>query len=187
MVDINVKELEGKINELSKIIQDYEFFTNSIYYEFQNISSYWDDNRKRKLYVFIDEEKKKNQQLVANMKEHYQVYKELYISYNQLGRKIKCNLDAKKNVLDKVNNVIEQMENVLSCYDNLGDLSFFPLKNRIYNEREILRNKINIMYSIRETITNYYSKIEEIEAKITQRISKNNITRISINTDVGRI
>ena len=189
MIVVDIKELGDKINELSKLIQDYEYFTNSIYHEFQNISTYWNDNKKQRLFFFIETGHKNNQKLIGNLKEHYQIYQRLYQGYSQLGQQIRCNLEAKDLVLAKVETVINQMQSILNLYNNLGNLSFVPLKIRtfLYNEQDTLGLKIGAIQQIKEVLQRNYEKIEEIEEKVSTSIAKNTVARIPIDVGIERI
>ncbi len=187
MVEVDIKELEEQLNELNQVIQDYEYYSNQIYHEFQNVSFHWNDHRKQKLFLFVDTEKKKSQQIITDLKQQYQIYLQTYKNYCEIGKKIQCNLDAKEFVLRKIDLVINQVEEILTRYDNLGDLSFFRFREKIYNEKEILRNQLEILYEIRKIVKEKYAQIERIESKTQQELSKNTILKISLNLDVGRI
>ena len=159
MVKIDIEELDQEITKLDQLIELYEQIKSNLFNTITSSSVYWHDNKAVKFYDAIEKEKNKTEVLVGNIKDRRDLFFFILTRYKELGKKITCDLETKDADLD-------------ISFDS-------ELKNKIDKQIDEYE-KINIDLQVsREKIREYYNIIEDIEKKVTFKLSKLSITKIN--------
>ena len=179
MVKIDIEELDQEITKLDQLIELYEQIKSNLFNTITSSSVYWHDNKAVKFYDAIEKEKNKTEVLVGNIKDRRDLFFFILTRYKELGKKITCDLETKDAVIEKYDFLLSEIEMILKKYKDL-DISFdSELKNKIDKQIDEYE-KINIDLQVsREKIREYYNIIEDIEKKVTFKLSKLSITKIN--------
>lgn len=179
MVKIDIEELDQEITKLDQLIELYEQIKSNLFNTITSSSAYWHDNKAVKFYDAIEKEKNKTEVLVGNIKDRRDLFFFILTRYKELGKKITCDLETKDAVIEKYDFLLSEIEMILKKYKDL-DISFdSELKNKIDKQIDEYE-KINIDLQVsREKIREYYNIIEDIEKKVTFKLSKLSITKIN--------
>lgn len=176
-IEIDLTNTEQLLVELGKICKEYDNNINNLFLMFQKANTYWHDATASKFFSSLEQEKITNQKEILNIYNKLEIYKFIYAKYIELGKKIKCNLSNKENIINKLNQCINILSNLIKSYNSLN-MYFANEKYMLSNEKTKLINSYNTLISSKEKIEKIYKKIEEIETQISNKISKLEIVNI---------
>lgn len=180
-MEINVSKLDNVLNDYDMIIKKVSQNNSDIYGNFTELSKNWKDQRITNMMTKYNSEKSSYSQLEKNIKNQYYVYKFLQTKYSKLGNKIKCNLNNKDLIKEKLNNIVDQLSTIIWQYDNLGDLSWCPISGLIYEQRDDLSVILENFKSIRKTINDKFNYVSSVENAIAESLKNNKIAYLPIN------
>ena len=144
----------------------------------------WNDVNSKKFLIYIDNEKKEFNTLIANYKSYYDIYKYIYEQYSKFGKVIYYELENKESIYASFNSYIAKLEGIIYKYDNSMLINNSTLSYKIYNERKKLKDTLDNVKSIYSDVKDFYNSINDINLEISERMSKidiRNIQEISIS------
>lgn len=170
---IDVNKIEEIFNSLKSTIDDYESINDVFFSTINEASSFWHDNISISFFSETKSAKEVNKRIIVNLKERYNIFLYMKNSYMSIGKKIKCDLLYKDNIINYLNNIVNKLSYCLKIYNSM-DYSFctYYEKNRIYFEKNKLSEVYNDIVSVRKKISNAYKKIDDIEKELKRRLSK---------------
>lgn len=176
-VEINLKNTEALLLELSKTYKEYYENINGLFLTLRNANNYWHDGNATKFFASLEQEKLKNQKEVINISNKIEILRYIYSKYIELGKEIKCNLDNKDKVINKINQCINITSQLIKNYNSLN-MYFAYEKYSLYNEKSKLNSCYNNLVTIKEKVNKTYKKIEEIETEVSNKILSLDIINI---------
>lgn len=185
MIEVNISNLEEIISNYNEIIKKIEENNSNIIQNFNDLSKNWKDEKNQRLTSNFNLEKHRIIKLEDNVKEQLSVYKYIEAGYKELGNKIKCNLNSRDLINSKLDDIINTLNVILSQYNSLGDISFYPKANIIYNQKKEIRTVLTSFNNIKENINSKFDKVEEIEKTVAEYVSKFNIETFILNNYEG--
>lgn len=173
-VNIDISMLEGVLKQLNQTIEEYEQIDKNILNALKNSSFFWNDNIAKTFFNEIDKEHLNNEKVITNLKNNSEIIAYIINSYSSIGKKIKCNLNSKDLIINKIKNILYNINDILVSYGYLNT-SFCPYESYLLYEE---KKKINVAYNTLNTmlnnITNNFKKMEQIEKNIKLKISSLN-------------
>lgn len=177
-IEINSLEISKELDNLQTIKEEYETTYKSIFDTMSNSSFFWNDNIAISFYNELEKEKIKNDKELRLIENKIEVFKYIYNNYQELGNKIKCNLESKDYIIDKLNNIIDKTQNIIYKYNSLSTWFCSYERYFLVSEKNKLQTNYNNLLKVKTQIVNNYNKIIEIEREVTNKLSK--ITNIKI-------
>ena len=168
---INTEELRTTLDKLNQLISNYEEIHLNMYNNLSSSFFSWNDLYSKKFLVYNDNEKKSFDNLIANYKSYYDIYKYILEKYSSLGKTIYYELDNKESVYAHFDTYISKLENILYKYDNSNLINNSNVSYKIYNERRKLQNRLDSVKSIYSDFKDFYNSINEINLEVSERIS----------------
>lgn len=182
---VNVNDIKAEVDNFNALLDEYEENYLNLYNEISKASFYWQDV---KSLAFFENIKHERMQVVNNynqLTDYKNIYVYIYDKYQELGNKIKFDLEMKDNIMNSINNCNNKLKTIIRKYFNL-DLSFCPFESEIL-KREI--RKVESMQSnlleIKSNIKDIYQRIENIEAEVARKFNLLNVDYIKEN-DISR-
>lgn len=172
MININTKNINSEIVSLNKLIEDYNTNYLNLFNNINQIQSSWIGETAEKYFDQINQDKMNTEKLLNQIKSEEEIYKYIYNSYKELGSSIKCNLNAKEELINKVNNCIDKSTEILNIYQSINTSKAYEERDSIIKKRENTKKVLNKYKEVKENIKKVYQKIEEIEQEVNTRIDK---------------
>lgn len=170
MISIDVVEINDKVVELKKIIEDYNLVYLNLFNNINQLSESWIGSDASKFFTSIEKEKRESSELIERLKIQKDIYKYLYESYKEIGNKIKCNLDVKDVVIAKINNCIDKTKELCNLYKSIIILNNYEEKENIQINYKYTIHVLNKYNELKENIKNTYTRIEEIEQEVNKKL-----------------
>lgn len=170
MIDTDVSLFKELIQSYSSTLKKVEEYNNDIISNFNELNKYWHDSESLKLNSSVKLEIQRMVNLESNIKEQLEIYKYLENEYKKIGNKIKCNLEAKDMIDNKLVSIISTINNILNQYDELGDISFYPKSYVIENQKNDIKNLLESFNNIKEKVYNTFTSIQNIESTVSERL-----------------
>ena len=180
-MEINVSKLNDIIADYYVVIDKIKNNNNDIAMNFVELSKCWNDPMNKKMINRFNREKNGYNNLESDIRNQLSTYKYLASKYEKVGNKIKCNLNKKSSISSKLNNIINQLNTIIWQYDNLGDLSWCPLRGVIYEQRDELQGILNSFEEIKSSICDKLEYISSVESEVLQRANNNKVEYIAPN------
>ena len=179
MLDINVNEIKAIVDNLKGIIDEYEEIQLNLFSQLRDSCINWHDINSmefdNKLYL----EKQEADLFLQTLRSKREIFNFIYDKYSEIGKKITCNLNNKTSLINSINDCYNQAVSIVNEF-NYVDFGFW------YNERDTIlaqrakaiavRDKID---SIRRSVAAIFSKIENIEALVCEKIKMLDEIKIS--------
>lgn len=173
-INIDLSMIQETLELLNKIIAEYEQVDRNILSTLKASSFFWNDNVANDFFNELDEHHKNNDEVMNNLKDNTELFSYVINNYSEIGNKIKCNLDSKDTIINKINNILEDLNNIILSYGYLNTY-FCPYeRNILFSEKKELITAYNTLNTILNNITNKFKKMELIEKNIKSKISKLN-------------
>ena len=170
MIDTDVSLFKELIQGYSSALKKIEEYNNDIISNFNELSKYWHDSKSLKLNSSVKLEIQRMVNLESNIKDQLEIYKYLENEYKKIGNKIKCNLEAKDMIDNKLVSIISAINNILNQYNELGDISFYPKSYVIENQKNDIKNILDSFNNIKEKVNNTFISIQNIESTVSERL-----------------
>ena len=170
MIDTDVSLFKELIQGYSSALKKIEEYNNDIISNFNELSKYWHDSKSLKLNSSVKLEIQRMVNLESNIKNQLEIYKYLENEYKKIGNKIKCNLEAKDMIDNKLVSIISAINNILNQYNELGDISFYPRSYVIENQKNDIKNILDSFNNIKEKVNNTFISIQNIESTVSERL-----------------
>lgn len=172
MINVDIALLKEFTRGYSDIIKKLEDSNKDIIHNLKELKKYWHDEKVINLSISSAYEIQRMLKLESDAKSQLEIYKYLENEYSKIGKKIKCNLEA-KNVLDtKLVNIIDMINNIFNQYNDLGDISFYPKAYVIENQKNNLKELLDSFVSLKENLLNTFNTISSIENTVSDRLEE---------------
>lgn len=181
MIEVDIDKIKSIINNYENIIKKIEQNNTDIIRNFDLLTRTWKDTRINNMTTSFNLEKQRIIRLENNIKDELSIYKLIEIGYEKLGTKIKCNLDSKDLINNKLDNIISTLSDIIYAFNNLGDISFYPRANLIYSSRNEIENILELFKAIKENINDKFTTIIEIEKNISEKLNSIRIEKFILN------
>lgn len=181
MLEVDLKKLRGVISDYKNILDQLENNNTDIIYQFNELTKYWQDQKMISLTSSFNLEKRRVLNLERNVKQQLNIYRYLENEYEKIGRKVKCNLDSKDLLNDKLDSIINKINSIINRYDNLGDISFYSRAYLIREQKKEMKSVLNSFKTIKKDINNKFSKIEDIENQVAAALENIKVETFAVN------
>lgn len=181
MIEVDVSKLSNVLELLEEYKKQLDENNMKIVEEFGNLKKFWHDQKYINFESSFLLEKKRIIKNAENINSQINLYNYIKNKYNLLGNKIKCSLNNKDRVTDKLNSIIDDLNWMIERYNNLGNISFYPNANAIRKQKSQLMKLKESFESIKNNIEEKFNYIEEVENNIQEKIMSIKIEVFSLN------
>ena len=177
MINISVKKIKIEVDNLKKLIDDYEEVMGNLFYNLSSFSFFWEDKKEQEFLSHIDLAKTETTLFLEDLKSQKEIFSYIVEKYKSFGDRILCDLSKKNVVMNQYNEVLNDLNNVINHYQNIQA----PID--IQEKIQIQRMKWNQIYKEleerREEAKAFFKEMEEIEQVVRTKINHFDISNIS--------
>ena len=177
MIDIDLTKLKNEIDKVKVIIDEYEEIQQNIFNQLKDSCINWQDGNSLVFEEKTYHEKQESELLLLSLKNKKEIYDFIYNSYSEIGKKIKCNLESKKNVLSSIENCISKTSIILNDFNKIDTSFYYYEKNDICKQKNCIKNIHRSLTNIKNSISKMYA--EKIEKEILIKIQE--LDNIKVN------
>lgn len=179
MIQVDVEQLNQELVKLNHMIDFYEEIKDNLFKTITESSFFWNDNRAKQFYQSMNKEHSETQNMITNIKEMRDLFFFIITSYKELGKKIKCDIESKKRIMDKYSILLSMLDNIIQKYENL-DVSFCPEERSIVAEQiKEYKGVKEKLYISKKRVGEYYESIYKIELMVKKKLSQLTISKIT--------
>lgn len=179
MVEINIRSLNENITELNNIISEYNENCLNLFNIMKNLTTFWHDKNAKNFYDKLQIEEKNTNKIIKEIENKKNIYKYIYEEYNNLGNKIKCNLESKDIIISKIDNCISKLTEILNIFKCIDITSAYKGRAKIIKKQKKIEQLLIDYEDSKTKIKNFFNKIEQLEQSVNSKIE--NIENIKID------
>lgn len=183
MIEINVKDLNENVTELNNIILSYQESDLNLFNMMKNLTLFWQDNHAKIFFDQLEKEQISRSQLIKEIQKRKDIYQYIYNEYHHFGNKIKCNLDAKDVVINKIDNCIQKTKEIIELFNQIDITKNYKGREKIIKDREKMVNILTDYENSKIEIKKFFDQIEKIEQEIN--LKKENLDNVKIDDYSG--
>lgn len=169
-IEVNIYDLTSIKNKMNNILDIYQQNYFNVYNQYSIINQNWNDGNSKKLYDKVLIEKKSYDKTYLEITSFIDILDFIIKSYSKFGTKIKINYEKINYSLDILIDTLNQNRIVLN---KLSELSSYLDSSKIYIIEKIknyLKENMQLFQDILQETKSILSEINEIEAKIKQKM-----------------
>jgi len=144
----------------------------SIFNILKDSSFFWNDKIAESFYQELEIEKIKNEKEIIKINEKINLYEYIYLNYSKIGNKIKCNLESREYITNKLNEYLKKISKIINMYEFLDTSFCLEEQEKIIKELNQLKNLENKVDEIKKNIIKTFDVMMEIEKEIETKIIK---------------
>ena len=164
MIEINNQYIKENILKMNKLLEDYQLTQANLFQQLNNSCISWQDGNSVVFDNLIKEEKKESEFFYSLLINRRNLFNSIYNYYNDIGNKIRCNLQNRSNSIKLADGCKNSCSSVMNEMNNINfDISV--VRDNVNSAYNILNNAYN-------KIVKYYDRVREIENSILVLIRK---------------
>ncbi len=180
MIKINSVELKKEIETLNNLISNCEEIQLNLFNQLKDATINWQDGNSIEFENKIYLEKQEADLILQSLNDKKDILNFIYDKYNELGKKIRCNLNNKTTVIHALENCYKQANSLITEFSKIDRSFYYSELDKIDNVKQKIINVKNKLDTTKITVSEIYTKIEEIEMEIKDKISE--LEEIKINS-----
>lgn len=181
MLEVDVKKIKEYNLLLSNLIQSYITNQQNLEFHYKDLLSHWINNKATTFFSKVDSNNIDNKKLINNLEDVLKTSQLLVQNYEANGVYIECDLESKDYIVNKLDTYIQKLTTLYVNLNNLGDVSFYPKRKVLYNEKKNILNECHVFKDIKDKTKRTYSTIINIEKEIGNRLGNISISKTSID------
>ena len=172
MINVDIIELKTKLDNLEKLISDYDNIEMNLFNHLKNSFISWEDTNSLRFQNAILSDKKENIEFKKNLRESITIFKKIYTSYISIGKKININLNDKSNIMNLLENILSKTKNIERKINQINASEVSEIRYKIKR----VNDNINML---KDSYRSLYQKLENIEFTIKNNINKLETVKIN--------
>lgn len=173
-MEIKVKSIKNCINDLNKIINNYENDLINANKNLLDVDAFWHGEKSVYFSDKINIEQRKTNNVLSELHSFVSIYNYIANEYSKLGNNIKFHLKRKEIVNKSIDGVISEANKIIKLYNEIparyayliqGDKRYF---SKLIETAKYVKSRYNLICD----------KISNIESNTKAKISKFNIELI---------
>jgi len=179
VIEINLYDLQNDIISLQSLISEYESIILNLFNMLKDSCINWQDGNSLNFEDNIYLDKNEIGLYLDSIKDKKELLSYIYEKYITIGSKVKCNLDKKSLILNKINTCYNIANSIVNEFNKIDKGFYYQEQRNIENQKNKIikvRNKLN---DLKTSVTNLYKKLEGIEESVENKIKS--LEEIKIN------
>ena len=172
MINVDIIELKTKLDNLEKLISDYDNIEMNLFNHLKNSFISWEDTNSLRFQNAILSDKKENIEFKKNLRESITIFKKIYKYYISIGKKININLNDKSNIMNLLENILSKTKNIERKINQINASEVSEIRYKIKR----VNDNINML---KDSYRSLYQKLENIEFTIKNNINKLETVKIN--------
>ena len=170
-LQIDIENLKDVITNLNNMVNEYEIIYKNMFKDLKETATYWKDNVSEIFYNELNDEQLKFEKAGLKLSEKIETGNNIIISYSSLGKKIKCNLNSKQDIINKIINIKQQISNLIVNHEKINVPFDVELQEMILKQSQLLKKAEEQIEELKNKIEDDYKSIEINENTIKKRIA----------------
>lgn len=179
MINVDVTELRENVNELKKIINEYEVIQLNIFNQLKESTVNWQDGNSIKFSDAILLEKKESDLFLESLQNLNKIYDYICRSYGEIGNKIEYYMNNKQKLFTMIDVCYSEVIGILNEFDRIDTTFYFSEQNIIFFQKQKINELKAQISSIKRSFNELFSKIENIDKNIKNQIQT--LDKLKIN------
>lgn len=166
MIKFNSENLKSIINNLNKLIIQYENNQLNLFNELKDSFNNWNDSNSVILEEALYLDKIESDNTIDLMKEYKNKLVFVSEKYNTLGKIISCDLKSKSSIIKKIEKNEEEINNIINEFYQIDNSFYYEEYQKILNQKQKIENSKIQLLELHNEIKSKYENIEKIETSI---------------------
>lgn len=180
MIKIDVLELRKCVVELQNLIEEFELIQLNLFNQLKESTMNWQDGHSIKFAECIYSEKKESEMLLVTLKAEVEFYDYVYNKYSEIGKKVFCSLNNKKQLLNVIDSCYNETVKILNEYEKIDFNLFYDEQDLIVLQKNNLLQVKKDLFNIKIDTLGIFKQIENIEKEIKSKIEL--LDKIKLNS-----
>jgi len=176
MINVDFTSYDTRINNLIKLIDEYEQIIINLFDSLKNSCVDWQDSMSILFEQSINNDKNETYLYLSNINSKKEVIEYIYEQYSKIGKKITIDFQYKEKILREINDVCEKLKKITFKIDNIDEVEDSV---KFALQKQKIKNVSKNMLAYQKKIYNLYSTLEDIEISIKKRINEIEVLEIS--------
>ncbi len=181
MIRIKCAELGTTIDQMKRVVEEYEQNTREIHWIFEELSHYWWSNKTKDYYMRIQENELDIQKVVYGLRKELVAFEVALMQYEKFGDVIECDIESKDYILRRYDSLIGRIENTMYDYSHLT-VPEMNIRSSIDAQNQRLKREAEKLATIKGKTRLQVEKIELIENQL--RNSLRDISEVKTEADL---
>lgn len=179
-LEIDIGELSECMRSISALITEYEEIKMNLFKELRDSTTInWRDGNSVSFEQALHSESQETDLFLESLKIRKDLLNYIYTKYSVIGKKIKCDMGAKKGVLAQIDECHGRAVKIIEDFDDI-DFSFtYHRIDDILNQKNKIISVRDELAEMKRRVSKMFEKIEKIENQIALRMKK--LEEIKIN------
>ena len=181
MIEIDTIILNDIVKNYQDVLKQIDENNALIFENFNDLEKHWKDERFINFKSSVLSEKKRIINLQDDISKQISIYSMLINEYKKLGRRIKCNLEKKDYLDNKLNGIVNIVSNIVNEYNDLGDTSYYNSSYIIENQKYEFNKILETLKILKNVINNKFDQVKKIESTVEDRLKSLSIENFALN------
>lgn len=178
MVEVDVPNIRSVIENLESIIGEYEEIELNLFNQLKDCCiNNWQDGNSADFEDQMYVEKQESDMILESLNDKKDIYEFIYNEYSDIGRKIKMNLNGRSRVLSTIDRAYDNARTVISLFSSVD--TGYRYGGDILAQKAKIQNVKYQLSNLKMEVNSLYSRVEQIENEIRNKINSLDILRIN--------
>lgn len=168
---INVANIKNSIDDLNRIISNYENESLNINKLYADIDNYWNSEKSDLFSDKISVEQRQINNTISELQSFISIFDYIFSEYSKIGKNISFDFKNKDNVNKNLEDFINVTKSILILYNDIPSKYLYLFQNQIHYFSKLIDD---VKY-IKSQYNLLCDKINSIESNVRKQISKFNI------------
>lgn len=172
MISVDIEQLNKISNKINSHIDSYEETLMNLFNKLKDATNDWYDSKSVAFDEAMITENNDSQNFLGEIKLRKEIISFIIDKYNNLGKKIKCDLDNKEKLINKVDYCISECTSIINEFNKIDNSFYYPEYYIILNQKAKVVDARAKLRSLREKLTGKFQKIADYEEDIDSKIDE---------------
>ena len=182
-MQVNNNNLEKQLIKLKTKIDGYDKEYYDLYGTYKNLRLYYNDGYSESFFNLIEKEKNQVSSFLEELKQFYNILKEMNDNYSKYGNTIFIKEDSQKSLLKKHEIIKKISTDTNNIYTSIqtNKIEDIKIKEDILSINKELQQIEKTITNMQENYKKTYDNILNIEKKVGLNLSKLELTKVELN------
>lgn len=170
MVEVDCLGLKADIDSLADLLDDYEIIKLNLFNQLKDACINWQDGNSIEFDDRVYLDKQEIDKFIGAQRSKKEILDYLYYKYSEIGNVVKCDLEGKENLYNKIDLLYNEASSIIREFDKVDRSFYYSEWQLIQRERSRMVEVKNKLSSIKQSVKIMFDKIEAIENEVNDKI-----------------
>lgn len=170
MIEIDIELLKNEINKLNTNISELEEIELNLFNQLKEACINWQDFNSKKFDNRIYLDKNESNNIINFLIQKKQIYEAIVEKYNQIGKKIKCNVNNSQTLFNVIEEYIIQLSDITKEFNKIDMSFYYEEQQQILEAKNKITETQNILNEYKNNLSSLFKTIYQIEEDIKNKI-----------------